>query len=212
MLKHADLSVRLEAIRTLARLPDPKRFESLTEIAKDESQPLEHRATAIAGLADGPAETVDMLLSFATGSEKSLRDEALRSLVGVKLNAKQRERLESIGERCAGGSAIAYEFSRAKTGCAKPRGLAETAGWSERSRGRGADFLWDQSRHLFAVPSDQRPGHRGGAGPDANRPAAWMPQGLSTNRMAVEDDPPAQRRHGSAVHALDHSHERRQNA
>ncbi len=46
-------SVRLEALRTLSTHPDAGRFELLIEVAKDDKQPVENRATAIAGLSRG---------------------------------------------------------------------------------------------------------------------------------------------------------------
>ncbi len=42
LLSHEDADVRLEALRTLARHPDPQRFKFLLQIANDEKASLEH--------------------------------------------------------------------------------------------------------------------------------------------------------------------------
>lgn len=98
LLSHSDENVKLEAVRTLAGHPDAGRFEALIQIATDEKQLIEHRATAIAGLAGGPKEAVDVLLKFAVEENRSLREEALRSLVGVELSQEQRETIEAALE------------------------------------------------------------------------------------------------------------------
>ena len=109
LLSHEDSGVRLEAIRTLARHSDPTRFRKLIKISDDDKQPAEHRAAAIAGLADGPGDSVGTLMKIATGKPGLLRDEARRSLFGVKLSEADHAKFASVGvitqsiERLLGG-------------------------------------------------------------------------------------------------------------
>ena len=98
LLSHKDPTVKLEAIRTIAGHPNVDRFKVLTQIAEEEKAPVEQRAAAIAGLAGGPQETLEVLLKQAAGEDPVLREEALRSLVGAPLTNEQREKLKSAGE------------------------------------------------------------------------------------------------------------------
>ncbi len=84
LVTHEDPQVSLEAVRTLANHPDAKRFDHLIQIANHEKQPQENRAAAITGMAEGLPETETALMAFATGKAGVLRDEAARSLAGVK--------------------------------------------------------------------------------------------------------------------------------
>lgn len=109
LLSHEDPKVRLEAVRTLTKHPDGNRYQYLMQIANDEKQPIEHRATAIAGLADGGAnETAFTVLQHALGENAVLQDEALRALVGVKFDENQlaqisTERIRQSLQRLAKG-------------------------------------------------------------------------------------------------------------
>jgi len=90
LLAHEDEAVRLEAIRTLAKHSDMSRYNQLLEIAKNETHPIEHRAMAVAGLADGPPNTVDSLIKLARNGPPELSHEALRSLIGATFTGKQK--------------------------------------------------------------------------------------------------------------------------
>jgi len=98
LLRHPDLEVGLESVRTLAGTSDPERFAVLMKMADDADLPTALRATAIAGLAGGPPKTTELLLKFALGENRVLREEALRSLVGVELPQEQKEKLKAVGE------------------------------------------------------------------------------------------------------------------
>src|SRR5262249_49048328 len=52
LLGHADVALRLEAVRTLAEHPSPKRFEELRGVLGDERQPEAVRAEALVGSAE----------------------------------------------------------------------------------------------------------------------------------------------------------------
>ncbi len=89
LTRHADAALRLEAVRTLANHPDARRDKTLVELAADDGQPEEVRAAAIAGLASTANTHVELLLSLASTDKPRLRDEALRSLVGIELSDEQ---------------------------------------------------------------------------------------------------------------------------
>jgi putative membrane-bound dehydrogenase-like protein len=92
LLTHHNQALRLEALRTLAGLDDENRLPVLADVARDEDQPTKMQAAAIAGLA-ADSNYADLLLQFAAGDDAAMRDEALRSLVGIELNDKQRKKL-----------------------------------------------------------------------------------------------------------------------
>jgi hypothetical protein len=92
-VSHADAALRLEAVRTLAAHHDEARFALLERIARDEQQSIAVRAAAIAGLAPAASAHADSLLEMARGENRPLRDEALRSLIGVELTDRQRAAL-----------------------------------------------------------------------------------------------------------------------
>ncbi len=90
LLDYEDESLRIEAVRTLSNHHDAKRFERLAEIARDKRQPVNVRVEAVAGLAPAAESHASLLFDVIRGPSASLRDEALRALVGVELNEEQR--------------------------------------------------------------------------------------------------------------------------
>ncbi|MCA9119315.1 MAG: c-type cytochrome [Planctomycetaceae bacterium] len=90
LTRHADVELRLEAVRTLANHPDTSRNNTLSELAADEQQSKEVRAAAIAALAPSAESHIDLLLGIARADNPGLRYEALRALVGLELSDAQR--------------------------------------------------------------------------------------------------------------------------
>jgi len=86
---HSDANLRLEAVRTLASHPDAQVARMLAELAVNVEQSVDVRAAAIAGLAATAESHVELMLNIATNDASRLRDEALRSLVGVQLTKIQ---------------------------------------------------------------------------------------------------------------------------
>jgi putative heme-binding domain-containing protein len=76
--KHPPL--RLEAVRSLAQQTNPKRFELLASLAKDDSQSDEVRAEAIVGLSAAAEQNRDLLEKLATGKQAAAGREAERAL------------------------------------------------------------------------------------------------------------------------------------
>jgi putative heme-binding domain-containing protein len=70
--------LRLETVRTLAQHSDNGRIELMAATARDNSQSVEVRAEAIAGLAPAAESYKDLLEEFAAGKNHTLRKEAER--------------------------------------------------------------------------------------------------------------------------------------
>jgi putative membrane-bound dehydrogenase-like protein len=91
-----DATLQLEAARALAESPRPERFAALAAGAGDTRLGDALRAQAVSGLAEKAQDLLDDLLRFARGDRPTLRDEALRDLIGVRLNDEQRRGLEEL--------------------------------------------------------------------------------------------------------------------
>lgn len=100
LLKAESESVRIEAVRSLSQSRHRERFEILASLADDPHSPLAVRAEAVAGLADDATAHRERLLKLASGENRSLRHDALRSLRGVALNENERSllRISSRGD------------------------------------------------------------------------------------------------------------------
>ncbi len=132
-LRHKDIGVRLEAVRTLAAHPDEGRWNRLMRLAEEALQPEEIRAATLAGLAGGPPATVEFLLARAVGRPSVLRDEALRSLVGVELTDAQKKRL-----RASAVGPLSLAMRRLLRGSVGPRPKpGDVKRWSQLLRGEG---------------------------------------------------------------------------
>jgi putative membrane-bound dehydrogenase-like protein len=90
-----DPRVIRELTRTLALSQRAEAQQMLSAIAQDSAIDVATRADAIAGLA--PTETsIPILLTFAQSPERSVREEALRSLRSGQLNEQQIGRLQAV--------------------------------------------------------------------------------------------------------------------
>ena len=85
-----------EAVRALRDLPGPRRDDALLAVVRNAALTPRIRALAIAGLAENADKYHDDLMSIATGDDALLRNEALRALAGVALDARARTRLEAL--------------------------------------------------------------------------------------------------------------------
>ena len=102
LVKDNDAGVRREAVRALSEHPNPGRFTILLEAARNPRFDVNTRAEAIVGLAERAASERDTLMEFANSDQLPLRDEALRALVGVKLEIGKPERTSDLIDRAAG--------------------------------------------------------------------------------------------------------------
>jgi len=99
LLVNGEPALQLEAARALAESSSPKRTALLREAARDRRLGDQVRAQAVVGLAEQGQEQLDDLLAIARSYGPVLRDEALRALVGTKLDAGQRAVLEEVARR-----------------------------------------------------------------------------------------------------------------
>ncbi len=79
-LKSDDKQLRMEAVRTLAQQSNDERFLLLLKIARDESQPADIRAEAIAGLSAAPDQYLHELVTLADDKQTEVKREARRAL------------------------------------------------------------------------------------------------------------------------------------
>jgi len=102
LLKDSDAGVRREAVRALSEHPSTGRFPLLLEVARDRQYDVNTRAEALVGLAERAVAERAVLMEFANGTQPILRDEALRALVGVKLEVGKQERPSDLIARVLG--------------------------------------------------------------------------------------------------------------
>ena len=93
LLKQDDPALRVEVLRSLKDRGDAKAAPAVLALAKDAHQPFAVRAQALVTLSAMNAAPAELLIDLATGADATLRDEALRALVGAKLAPQQREAL-----------------------------------------------------------------------------------------------------------------------
>ncbi|HEX7448390.1 MAG TPA: PVC-type heme-binding CxxCH protein [Pirellulales bacterium] len=108
-LSSPDEAMRLEAIRTLRESPASGAGSLLAELAANAAWPERLRAEAVVGLSGQRPSEIALLLALATGGDRALRDEALRSLRKTELTGEQRARLQAVAE---GDSAAAELVAR----------------------------------------------------------------------------------------------------
>ncbi|MGE0757033.1 MAG: PVC-type heme-binding CxxCH protein [Pirellulaceae bacterium] len=113
LLKHDDELLRQEALWALAQHPDPARVPLLLGVARDANQSGNIRATAVAALAGSADGVRESLVQLAADTDVKVRDEALRSLLGVELTDAQRASLRPLGERPAAAEAVQRLVERA---------------------------------------------------------------------------------------------------
>jgi putative heme-binding domain-containing protein len=105
-LKHENPAFRIEALRALKDRGDAKAAAAVEAVARDEKQPPAVRAQALVTLAAFDHQNLaytDFLISLVAGKDSALQQEALRSLVGMKLAPGQKQRLEDATVLPPGG-------------------------------------------------------------------------------------------------------------
>ena len=90
-----DPQLTLETIHTLASNPTVGE-PLLIDIAKNESQPPQIRASAVAALAAIAEKHINLLLQLTASEHAPLREEAMRALRGITLNAEQHNQLQLL--------------------------------------------------------------------------------------------------------------------
>ncbi len=98
LLKQDDAAFRIEALRALKDRADPKATPAVLAIAKDVKQPVAVRAQALVALAAVNGADAEFLIELVSDNDVSLSQEALRSLVQVKLTPAQQEKLTTAAK------------------------------------------------------------------------------------------------------------------
>lgn len=129
LTRHADTELQLEAVRTLANHPGARRGETLVTLATDAGQSEEVQAAAIAGLATTAESHLELLLKLAGSDQGGLRDESLRSLVGVHLTEVQRESLSALAKAQPTVSEAVSRLLHQTTGTRPPQ--EQTDAWKQ---------------------------------------------------------------------------------
>ena len=96
ILRDGEVGEEMETVRLLAARPQGVAQEIVLEVANDQERPLVVRCEAISGLTGVAESYVDSLISLAENPAREVRDEALRSLIGVLLEESHRDRLAAI--------------------------------------------------------------------------------------------------------------------
>jgi putative heme-binding domain-containing protein len=99
LLAHGELTLRLEALRSLSEHPSAGRERLLLDTVGNARLPDAVRAQALLGLSGQAAKHLDLLLSLAQNGNAILRAEALRGLKDTPLDRDQRKRLEMTVHR-----------------------------------------------------------------------------------------------------------------
>jgi putative membrane-bound dehydrogenase-like protein len=107
LLARDEPALQLEAVRSLSEHPSRDRFRILLAAARNSHLDDKVRSQAILGLSTQSPEPLEDLFSFVRGEDAVLRDEALRALVGTKLNPTQRDVLSEIERKHPGIEALA---------------------------------------------------------------------------------------------------------
>ena len=99
-LKSGDEQLRIEAVRTLGQQSSSDRFSLLIKVAQDESQSVDIRAEAIAGLSAAPDQFLHELVELASDKQPAINREArcaLRLRVATGAAEESRPAAADIG-------------------------------------------------------------------------------------------------------------------
>jgi putative membrane-bound dehydrogenase-like protein len=124
----------LEALRALAEHPAPARGTRLRELASQESLDPGLRAFAVLGLAERASEVQADLLRWTGDAVPAVRDEALRSLLGVRLPEGDRTRLEALARRMPETEPLIARLLGRPHAAGRPP-ASDLAAWQKRLQG-----------------------------------------------------------------------------
>ncbi len=123
-----DAALRLEAVRTLRDSPHDGRATLLADVAADAHNSIDLRAEAIVGLSPSDPRGRALLLDFALGDQRALRDEALRSLRGAECDATQREALRRVAAADSSVAELVERVLEPNASIARPA-VDDLPGW-----------------------------------------------------------------------------------
>lgn len=168
LIEQPDVSLQLEAARALAEKTNPRPVTVLHKVLADAKRNERVRAQAIVGLAETAQEHLEQLLALATGTSPILRDEALRALVGTKLNEKQQQTLVALTQQPATANLAARVLG--KPFAAKRPAVTDTAAWLQRLEGpadpEAGRRVFAQARLANCIRCHRAEGRGAVVGPD----------------------------------------------
>jgi len=178
LLAVGDPVLSLETIRTLAE--NPTEGESLlAELASDESRSAQERAEAVVGLAAVASSHLDMLIRLAGDENKTLQEEALRSLRGMMLTEEQKLSLQKIADDRPESIGLVNVVLDGKLLTDARPALTDTAAWLAKIDAVPGAANVESGRRIFSHPrlakcsSCHRHSGRGNVvGPDLTRVGA----------------------------------------
>jgi putative membrane-bound dehydrogenase-like protein len=98
LLAQTDEALKLEAVRALVEHPNPKRTALLQQVFRNPKLADSLRAHATLGLTDPAQDVAAEMFTIARTRESPLRADALRALIGVKLDAGQLTELQDSAQ------------------------------------------------------------------------------------------------------------------
>jgi putative heme-binding domain-containing protein len=170
-------AVAIEAVRTLAQGSLPGRFVIMATVATDRNAPAALRAEAIAGLANDASGRREVLLELATGGQAVLRREALRSLRGAKLSAREIGLVRDANKGDGAAIELLDRLIGATTMPAVPA-ATDIDGWLALLQGpadiAAGERVFFHSKGPGCYRCHQEGGRGGRAGPDLSTLSAGM--------------------------------------
>jgi putative membrane-bound dehydrogenase-like protein len=148
LLAGDDPVLQREAARSLGEHPKPGRIPLLLKAVRNRHLADTVRAQALLGLAGRSQEMVAELLAFVQGDSAVMRDEALRALVGTKLDAAQQKSLEELARRRPETAGLVARALGRPVAAGRPP-LEDLGAWLARVEGP-ADA--DTGRRVFFHP------------------------------------------------------------
>jgi putative heme-binding domain-containing protein len=134
LLKQDDPAFRVEALRAMKDRADASTAGPVRALAMDTKQPNTVRSQAIVTLAAQGQVDVDYLIDLARGLDPTLRQEALRSLVGAKLTPAQTATLEAATKSPGDIHDLALRVLGKVASPGRPP-LTDTEAWLKRLEG-----------------------------------------------------------------------------
>lgn len=141
-------TLSLEVVRTLAGNPIVSQ-KILVSIATDPKQSVTLRAEAIAGLSAVAEQHSDLLLQLAGEQNRSIREEALRSLRAGKYSPEKKNRLNQIESQYPESADLIQAILKPKSLTTGRPPLADTQAWLTALKAVKAPADLESGRRIF---------------------------------------------------------------
>ncbi len=134
LLNQGEPALQEEAVRALGEHRDSRRWDLLLGAACDSKKTVAVRAQAIVELASHADAVRGQLFQFVESDIPTLRDEALRALIGTALSQDENKRLDAIGTRAPEAAPLVRRLLGQPLNEGRPP-LDDLDGWMTRLRG-----------------------------------------------------------------------------